>query len=303
MITLFGLSIAVVLLVHLVPGTIVNTMMGVSGGGNPVAARALSRFFGLDRPLYVQYLHWLGHAVTGNLGTSWSSGDSVAGLILSGLDVTAELSMLSILVAIAVGVPYGLASAQAPSRVRNWLDVGAVFGLGLPAFWVGSMMILVAAQVFHWSAPIIFPTFLHSPGLNLETMALPAVALGLPSAAVLSQFVADAVHELGREDYVRTARAKGLAQRTVLYRHVVRNAMTRLVTVAGSQLVQMLGGVVVIEQVFSLPGMGRLLINSLAERDYPVVQGTAVVVGVIVMGVNLIIDLLYAAMDPRVHYQ
>lgn len=301
--TLFGVSIAVMALVHLVPGTVVEQMLGTEGVSDPQAMAALRHFFGLDQPLYLQYLRWLGQLSAGDLGQSWRTNQPVLASILSHFSVSAELAFFSMLVAVLMGVPLGIyAAMRQKTATDSALRVLSLAGLSVPVFWQGSMLLLVLSLVFHWIPPVIYSSWSDQPLVNLKIMLLPALTLGTSSTAVIMRMSRSAFLEVLRQDYVRTARAKGLGERVVLYRHALRNAMIPILTVIGLQLGYVLGGVVVVEQVFTLPGLGSLVIQAIFERDYPVVQGGVLFIAVVGMLLNLTVDLAYGLLDPRVQY-
>ncbi len=301
--TLVGVSIAVFLLIRLIPGTVVDQMVGMEGSYSEESKRALQAFFGLDQPMYLQYARWLGAVLRGDLGTSWRTGLPVLGLIRSRLEVTAELTLLAMLVSLAVGVPLGILSAR---RENTALDhvvrVASLFGLSLPVFWQATMLILAFSLWFNWAPPVDFVSPLSNPLRNAQMMALPSLALGTAVAAVFMRLTRSSLLEVMRQDYVRTARAKGLSERDVVWIHALKNSLIPMITVAGVQVGYLLGGAVVTEEVFTLPGVGRLLLWAVFQRDYPVVQGTILFVSALFMLGNLVVDLVYAYVDPRIRY-
>lgn len=301
--TLFGLTVVVLLLMHLVPGTVVEQLLGSDAADDELAKAALRAFFGLDQPFHTQYLTWLGRLLHGDLGTSFRTAQPVMKVLGSKLWVSAELAMLTVAVAVAVGVPLGIYSAV---RRGSWVDgvlrVFSLMGLSTPVFWQGSMMILILSWGFRWMPPVIYTSFSQDPAVNLAIMWMPALALGTASSSAIMRMTRSAFLEILRQDYVRTARAKGLRERVVLNRHALKNALIPVVTVIGLQLGQILGGVVVVEEVFALPGMGRGILQALFERDYPVVQAGVLIIAAMLMLLNLGVDLLYAVFDPRIRY-
>jgi peptide/nickel transport system permease protein len=291
-------SIVVFLLVRAVPGNVVQQMLGQTS--DPVAAQALREFFGMDRPLYAQYLDWLTGALTGDLGTAWLSGAEVAGLVGSALVVTLELTFLTLLVATVIGVPLGLIAGMRAGRpVDSLVQSFSVLGLSTPIFWLAVMLLVGVSAVLGWSPPLSYRSPFVSLGENLTMMILPVISLAMLQAAAYAQFVRQSVVSAAGEQYVVTARAKGLPERQVLFKHILRNIMVQLITFQGLLVVQIIGGAVVIESIFGLPGLGRLLLTSITARDYPVVQGGLLVVVVIALLVNLTIDVLYRVIDPR----
>jgi peptide/nickel transport system permease protein len=292
-------SIVVFLLVRAVPGDIVAQMLG-QAGLDPAAEDSLRAFFGLDRPLHVQYLDWLGRVLAGDLGVSWNQGRPVAGIVAGAFLVTLELGLLTLLFATAIGVPLGLLAGIHEKRLP---DVGIqtfnLLGLSAPIFWVGLMLLIATSTWLQWAPPFRYQSFARSPAANLEIMLLPVLSLGLLQAAAYAQFTRQCVVSALHQDYVRTALAKGLPARRIFFKHILRNILIPLVTFMGLILIQILGGAVVIESLFALPGLGRLLVTSITNRDYPLVQGALLLVVVMAMVVNLLVDLLYHLIDPR----
>jgi peptide/nickel transport system permease protein len=301
--TLFGVSIAVFVLIRLIPGTVVEQLIGTEGAYSEETMRALRAFFGLDVPVHVQYVRWAGQVLRGDLGTSWRTGLPVIEMIASRLPVTVELTLAAMLVALAVGVPLGMLSAR---RENTTLDhvvrVGSLFSLSIPVFWQATMLILAASLWLDWAPAVDFVSLLREPRKNLAMMALPSLALGTAVAAVFMRMTRSSLLEVMRQDYIRTARSKGLAERGVVWGHALKNSLIPLITVAGVQVGYLLGGVVVTEEVFTLPGVGRLVLWAVFQRDYPVVQGTILFISALFMLSNLLVDLVYAYVDPRIHY-
>jgi peptide/nickel transport system permease protein len=298
--TLFGVSVLVFAMVRMIPGTVVEQLLGQAAMASPEVVQSFRRFFGLDRPLPLQYLAWIGGVLQGDLGVSWLSGKPVLRLFLERLPVSAELAVLAIGWSLLIGVPLGTASAVWRGGRRDGaIRVAATLGLSLPAFWQGTVLILVFSIYLGWMPSLQWVPLARSPAANLLTMALPALTLGTATAAMITRMArASMLDVLGRE-YVRTARAKGLAESQVTFRHALRNALIPVITVAGVQLGYIVGGIVVVEDVFTLPGVGRLLLDGIFQRDYPVVQSVILLLAAIFMALNLLVDLLYAALDPR----
>jgi peptide/nickel transport system permease protein len=300
---LLGVSVAVFLLVRLIPGTVVDQMVGTEGSYSEESMRALRMFFGLDAPIHVQYARWLGGVLRGDLGTSWRTGLPVVQMILGRLEVTVELTLAALLVAGAVGLPLGMLSAR---RENTGLDhlvrLVSLFSLSVPVFWQASMLILAVSLWLGWAPAVDFVSLTKDPLRNLAIIALPGLALGTAVAAVFMRMTRSSVLEVMRQDYVRTARAKGVAEPGVLWRHALKNSLIPLITVAGVQMGYLLGGAVITEEVFTLPGVGRLLLWAVFQRDYPLVQGTILFISAMFMVSNLIVDLVYAYVDPRIRY-
>jgi peptide/nickel transport system permease protein len=292
-------SIVVFAMMRSVPGDVVGQMLGQTS--DPVAAASLREFFGLDQPVWRQYLGWLARVASGDLGTSWARGQPVGAMIGAALGVTLQLSVVTLLLATAIGVPLGVVAAMYEGRTLDRLVQSfSLFGLAAPVFWIGLMMLVGLSTVSGWSPPLLYVPPTESLAENLSIMALPVLSLSVLQAAAYSQFVRQAVVAAFTEDYVRTAIAKGLPRRTVFFTHVLRNVAIPLVTFMGLILIQILGGAVIIESLFSLPGLGRLMLSAIETRDYPVLQGALLVVVVLAMAVNLVVDLFYRVIDPRV---
>ena len=301
--TLVGVSVAVFLMIRLIPGTIVEQMIGTEGTYSEQSMRALRAFFGLDQPIHVQYGRWLGRVLQGDLGTSWRTGLPVVEMIGSRLQVTLELTVGAMLVALAIGIPLGIVSARRENtRLDHAVRVLSLFSLSIPVFWQATMLILATSLWLDWAPAVDFVSPWKSLRANLAIMALPSLALGTAVAAVFMRMTRSTLLEVMRQDYIRTARAKGLRERGVVWIHALRNSLIPLITVAGVQVGYLLGGVVVTEEVFTLPGVGRLILWAVFQRDYPVVQGTILFVSLLFMLSNLLVDLIYAYVDPRIRY-
>ena len=301
--TLVGVSVAVFLMIRLIPGTIVEQMIGTEGTYSEQSMRALRAFFGLDQPIHVQYGKWLGRVLQGDLGTSWRTGLPVVEMIGSRLQVTLELTLGAMLVALAIGIPLGIVSARRENtRLDHAVRLLSLFSLSIPVFWQATMLILATSLWLDWAPAVDFVSPWKSLRANLAIMALPSLALGTAVAAVFMRMTRSTLLEVMRQDYIRTARAKGLRERGVVWIHALRNSLIPLITVAGVQVGYLLGGVVVTEEVFTLPGVGRLILWAVFQRDYPVVQGTILFVSLLFMLSNLVVDLIYAYVDPRIRY-
>lgn len=298
--TLLGVSLLVFGMVRLIPGTVVEQLLGQAAMSSPEVLASFRRFFGLDRPLYVQYLDWLAGILRGDFGVSWLSGRSVLGLFLERLPVSAELALLAVGWSLLLGVPLGTASAVWRGGVRDGaIRVGATLGLSLPAFWQGTVLILLFSVYLGWMPSLEWVSLTRNPVVNLATMALPAFTLGTATAAMIARMSRSSMLDVLGREYIRTARAKGLPESRVTFHHGLRNALIPVVTVAGVQLGYIVGGIVVVEDVFTLPGVGRLLLDAIFQRDYPVVQGVILLLAGIFMMLNLAVDILYAVLDPR----
>jgi peptide/nickel transport system permease protein len=302
-VTLAGLSVLVFLMLRLVPGTVVEQMIGADAVASPAMVAELKRFFGLDQPWWQQYGRWVAALAHGDLGTSWRTGKPVVALILERLPVTIELTSLAVGFAMLLGIPAGILSAiRRDQAIDNVTRVGTLLGLSVPVFWQGTMLILFFSIYLRWMPPVMWVGFFADPGRNLTIMALPALCLGTASAANIARTTRACMLDVLRSEYIRTAAAKGLADRLVVLKHALKNALIPIVTVAGLQIGILLGGTVVVEEVFTLPGIGRLVLWSIYQRDYPLTQSTILFVAVMFMAINLAVDVLYGYLDPRIRY-
>ncbi len=301
--TMLGLSLLVFLMLRLVPGTVVEQMIGADAIVSPAMVAELKRFFGLDQPWWVQYGRWMGNLAQGDLGTSWRTGKPVATLILERLPVTIELTTLAVAFALVLGIPAGIISARRRNHaIDNVTRVGTLLGLSIPVFWQGTMLILFFSIYLRWMPPVVWVDFFTDPRRNLTIMLLPALCLGTASAANIARTTRACMLDVLRSEYIRTAAAKGLADRIVVLKHALKNALIPVVTVAGLQVGILLGGTVVVEEVFTLPGVGRLVLWSIYQRDYPLTQSTILFIAVMFMTINLAVDVLYGYLDPRIRY-
>jgi peptide/nickel transport system permease protein len=301
---LFGVSLLVFAVMHLAPGDPAAIMLGAQATREDVAR--LHRDLGLDRPLPVQYARWLGRVLQGDLGRSIPLGREVLPAVLTRFKATLILTGGALLVAVVIGVPAGIVSA---TRQYSWLDrlsmAIAVTGVSLPVFWTGIMLIIVFALTLRWlpSAGMYAPYGGGDLADLVWHLVLPAVTLGTASAAALARMTRSSVLEIVRQDFVRSARAKGLAERAVVGRHVLKNAVNPVVTVLGVQVGTLLGGAILTETVFSWPGLGSMMVRAIQARDYPLVQGGVLLIATTFVCVNLLVDLLYAVFDPRIRYE
>jgi peptide/nickel transport system permease protein len=301
---LLGVSVLIFFLVRLLPGNIVDIFAGTEGQLGREQRAAVLREFGLDKPLLVQYLLWIGNMLQGNFGWSFRTGQPVGALIVSRLPITIELAVLAVLSVALVGIPLGVAASVSRSlRVRTLVQMVGVLGLSLPNFWIAVLLIIGASSLFGWLPALIYVTPWADPWVNLQQMFLPVLSLALGLSAVVVRMTRSSMLEVLGQDFIRVARAKGLATRAVLLRHALRNALIPIVTVLGLQTGFLLGGVVITEQIFGLPGLGWTLLNGVYQRDYPVVQGTVMVFAVTFVFINLLVDLLYTYLDPRIRYE
>jgi peptide/nickel transport system permease protein len=301
-VTLAFVSVLVFVAIRVLPGDPVLVMAGPEA--NPEVVARLRTAMGLDRPLPVQYVDWLGHALRGQLGVSLQYDVPVGRLIVSRLPVTLPLTAMAAVFMVLVAVPLGLYAATHARRPGDYLAmVVAQLGLAVPSFWAGLLLILLFSVHLGWFRSGGFEGWTGGVWTGMRALLLPAVALGLFQAAVLIRATRSALLEVLGEDYVRTARAKGVRDGLVVVKHAFRNAMIPVVTVAGLQLGQLIAGSIVLESVFALPGLGRLALGAITARDLPVVQGVTLFVASCIVAINFAVDLSYAWLDPRIRYE
>ncbi|MGJ4943083.1 ABC transporter permease [Bradyrhizobium sp. HKCCYLS1011] len=297
--TLVGASLVIFLVLDALPGNAAQMLMGADA--SPEAVQALAVKLGLDQPLVVRYVHWLGGMAVGDLGNSYAYGTPVAGLIAERLVLTIPLAIMAMAITTALALAAGVYSAAHHNRLG---DVGVMsltqIGIALPSFWFAILLILLFAVKLQWLSAGGFAGWDDGLWPGIKSLLLPAIALAVVQAAILARVTRSAVLEVSREDFVRTARAKGLTRREVLWRHVLRNAMIPVMTVMGLQFANLLAGTIVIENVFYLPGLGRLIFQSIANRDLIVVRNCVMLLAAMVIVVNFVVDVLYAAIDPRI---
>jgi peptide/nickel transport system permease protein len=293
------LSVGVFLMLHLTPGDPVQIMLGQDA--DPQSIAALRSELGLDQPLPVQYARWLGNVVRGDLGRSIRTHQPVMEAIVTRLPVTIELSLVSLIISLAIGLPAGVLAASRRNTSVDLASTGlALAGVSLPSFFLGILLILVFALWLRWVPPSGYTPFVQDPAMNIKQMFMPAVALGAALAGIVARLMRSSLLEVLDTDYMRTARAKGLSQQAVLLEHGLKNALLPVVTVVGLQVGALLGGAILIETIFALPGIGRLAVDSIFARDFPIVQGVVLFLALVRVLSNLIADLLYGQLDPRI---
>ena len=297
--TIFLVSVIVFALQQLMPGDPAVLLAGESAGNPHVVAQIRDQLL-LNRPLWVQYLHWIDGVLHGNLGYSWRLSEPVSELIAQKLPVTVQLSVMAFLFAVVIGVPAGVVSAVKQGTAWDWAaNAIGLSGLSIPNFWLGIVLILVVSVDLGWLPPSGYVSLARDPWRSIETTIMPAFVLGNAIAAILMRHTRSAMLQALAQDYVRTARAKGLSETRVVLRHALRNALIPVVTLGGLQLGLLLSGAVLTEQVFDIPGLGKLVVDSVFNRDYPVIQGVVLVTALLYVLINLVTDVLYAVINPR----
>jgi peptide/nickel transport system permease protein len=300
-VVLLGISVVVFSLVHLVPGDVVSILLGPNT--SPQAREALREKFGLNDPLPVQYLRWLGAVLHGDLGTSLRTGQPVLTSILDRCTITLELSALAMGLALLIGIPAGvLGAVKQYSKTDYAVTVFALAGLAIPNFLLATLLILVLSLQMRLLPPSGYVPLREDPGQHFKLMIMATLALGLGSASYVTRMTRSSVLETLRQEYIRTAFAKGLPAARIVVRHALKNGLIPIVTVIGIELGYLLGGAVIVEAIFAVPGVGRLALDGINMRDYPVVQGTVLVITTMFVLINLAVDLLYAYLDPRIRY-
>jgi peptide/nickel transport system permease protein len=298
---LWGISVLVFSMVRLIPGDVVTAIMAESGTADPEEAARLRHELGLDQPAAEQYVRWLGDVVRGDLGNSLWSGQSIAAQFSDTLPVTIQLALMAMILALLIAVPVGVLSAI---RQDTALDYGArvfaIFGVSIPDFLLGSLLLTWLVTTFGWAPRIVYVPPWEDPVGNLTQFLLPAAVLGYRFSATSMRMMRSALLEVLRDDYIRTAWAKGLRERVVVMRHALKNAFIPVITIIGMQTGYLLAGSVVVETVFNLPGMGQLLVQGIHVRDYTQVQASVLFIGAVMVLMNLLVDISYAWFDPRV---
>ena len=301
--TLVGVSVIAFLLMHLIPGDLVTILLGITASQNEQTRQALIHALHLDRPLVVQYVLWVGDVLRGNLGHSLVTGLSVGDELRRSYPVTLQLALMAMGIALTVGIPLGvLAATRAGRALDGATRVFSLLFISAPAFFIGTVIIIAGARYAPWLPTIGHVPFSESPIRSLIAMLPASASLGLAISAIVARFTRSSMLEVLGQDYVRTARAKGVGDGRVVYKHALRNALIPVVAMAGAQFLYLIGGAVIIEEVFALPGLGRLVVNAIYGRDYTTIQGAVLVLTSAAVVVNLGLDLLYRAIDRRIVY-
>ncbi len=301
--TLLGMSMVIFALLRLAPGDIVDILFAAAGYVNPSEKQAILEELGMNRPYWVQYVDWLKQILTGDLGKSYRYDLPAWQIIKPLLPVTLELAALSIVFAVVLGVPTGVISAVRQDSTLDYvLRVFSLAGLSMPSFWLGMVIILGMVTWLGWIPPLTYVKPTENLKLHAIQFLLPALAVGYRSSALIMRITRSSLLEVLREDYIRTAWAKGQGSRVVIWRHALKNAILPVVTVIGIEFAFLIGGLVVTETVFNLPGVARFLVQAILWRDYPVVQNLVMFIAIVVILSNLLVDMLYGVLDPRVRY-
>ncbi len=302
--TLFFASLIVFVSMRLIPGDVIDLMLAQNDIATSQDRARVEAALGLDTPMLTQYFAWVGNALQGDLGRSLWQNTPVWDQLKETLPITFELGLLALLVALSVALPIGVYSAMRQDTTGDYLTRSfSLIMLAVPSFWLGTLVMVFPSVWWRWAPELEYTPFFEDPLLNLKHMLVPAILLGLSLSAVTMRMTRTMMLEVMRQDYIRTARAKGLGERLVVARHALRNGLIPVVTLIGLQAPLLIGGAVILEQIFVVPGMGMLLLEAVFQRDYPVVSGVFLVVGVGVLLINLLVDLSYGFLDPKVRHQ
>lgn len=302
--TIFGVTLMVFIIIHLIPGDAVTLMMAESANVDKEQVEVLKKNLGLDKPLYIQYLVWLRNLARGDLGHSLWTKQPVIKEIGQKLPVTFELTLFSMIFSLLFAIPVGIISAVKQDTASDYVSrLFSIGGLSVPNFWLATLFIVLPSIWFLWTPPVKYYPFFENPRLNLIQMIFPTISMGLALSATVMRMMRSALLEVFRQDYIRTARAKGLRETLVVGRHALKNSLNPVISIIGVQFGTLLGGTIIIEQVFSLPGIGSLMLDSIFQRDYPLLQGLVLFLALVYVMVNFITDLMYAWLDPRIHYR
>ena len=300
---LFFASLIVFVIVRLVPGNVIDMMLAQNDvGADKLSRDQLVSTLGLDRPMWLQYFHWIGGILfQGDFGRSLWQNTPVRELLAARLPVTFQLGFMAMIIALCIALPIGIYSAIRQDTAGDYLTRSfSILMLAVPSFWMGTMVMVFPSIWWGWSPQVRFVAFSEDPLQNLSQMILPAIILGTALSAITMRLTRTMMLEVLRQDYIRTAWAKGLSERLVVVRHALRNALIPVVTLIGLQAPILIGGAVIVEQIFVIPGMGLLLLDAISQRDYPIITGVSLVIGLSVMLINLAVDLSYGLLDPRV---
>ncbi len=301
--TLIFTSVIVFASIRMIPGDVIDLMLAQNDISTGNERALIEASLGLDKPIYVQYFVWAGNLLQGDLGRSLWQNTPVTEQLAATLPITFELGFLALIVALSVAIPIGIYSAMRQDTAGDYVARSfSLLMLAVPSFWLGTLVMVFPSVWWRWSPPLQYTPFLEDPFGNLAHMMVPAILLGLSLSAVTMRMTRTMMLEVLRQDYIRTARAKGLAERVVVLRHALRNCLIPVVTLIGLQAPLLIGGAVILEQIFVVPGMGLLLLEAVFQRDYPVVTGVFLVVGVVILAINLLVDLTYGFLDPKVRH-
>lgn len=299
---LFGISVFIFLIMKMIPGDVVSTILGTEATDE--ARSQLEKQFGLNLPIYQQYLQWMGGVLTGDFGVSLRTGKPILGDILSRFGLTLELTLLSAFISWIIAIPLGIVAALKRNTSTDFgVRIISLLGVSVPNFALATLLLLVLSLAFSYYPPAGYVSLFEDPMKNLQMMILPAFVLGTAMAGAVMRMTRSSILEVLRQDFIRTIRAKGASERIVIFNHALKNAMIPILTIIGMQIGTLLGGTVIIEQIFSLPGLGQMVLTAINQRDYPVVQGAVLFIATVFVLINLFVDILYSYLDPRITYK
>lgn len=302
--TLFFASLIVFVSMRLIPGDVIDLMLAQNDIVTGQDRAKIEAALGLDQPVYIQYFRWIGDALTGDLGSSLWQNVPVTDQLLVSLPITFELGLLALIVALSVSIPIGVYSAMRQDTAGDYVARSfSLLMLAIPSFWLGTLVMVFPSVWWRWAPELEYIPFFDDPITNLKHMIIPAILLGLSMSAVTMRMTRTMMLEVMRQDYIRTARAKGVGEKLLVMRHALRNGLIPVITLIGLQAPLLIGGAVILEQIFVVPGMGLLLLEAVFQRDYPVISGVFLVVGVGVLVINLLVDLSYGWLDPKVRHE
>lgn len=298
---LLGISILIFAVMKMIPGDVISGILGIEA--TPELRAQLAVKYGLDRPYVVQYMDWITGVLRGDFGESIRTSAPILPEIMNRLKVTAQLTIMAAIISWIIAIPLGiLAAVKRNTWVDRFVRVFALLGVSVPGFALSILLVLVLSLCFNYFSPLGYVSFFEDPAQNLQIMILPALILGVTISGSVMRMTRSSVLEVLRQDFIKTVRAKGASERVAIFKHALRNALIPIITLIGMQIGSLLGGAVIVEQIFSLPGLGQLTLTAINQRDYPVVQGCVLVIAFIYVMVNLITDILYAYIDPRISY-
>jgi peptide/nickel transport system permease protein len=299
--TLVAVSIVIFLMVRLLPGNVIDILFGGDALATPEQRQAAAEQLGLDGSYPRQYWEWVSGMFQGDFGTSLLSQQPISEIFLAALPITIELIILGLLIATVIGIPLGVISAVRRNSVSDYASrVGGLIGVSIPNFWLATLLLILFSRVFNWVPPLQYVSFFDDPWMNIQEFFMPAIAISVFTLAIVMRMVRSTMLEVLNLDYVRTARAKGVPRRRVLRRHALRNALIPVVTVVGFEVGVLIGAAAVVEIIFGLPGVGYILLNAIFQRDYPVIQNATLLIAAVFVAVNMVVDLIYGWLDPRI---
>lgn len=299
---LIGISLCIFLIMQLIPGDVISGLLGIEE--NPELRAQLEKKFGLDQPLYKQYWDWISKVLKGDFGRSFRTDKEIFPEIMSRFKITAQLTFMAAFISCLIGIPLGILSAlKRNSFIDGIIRVIALLGVSVPGFASATLLILFLSLVFQYYSPVGYVNFFENPSINMQIMILPSIILGTSMSGSVMRMTRSSVLEVLKQDFIKTIRAKGAAEKVVIFKHALRNGLIPIITLVGMQIGSLLGGAVVAEQIFSIPGLGLMTLTAINQRDYPVVQGCVLFIAFIYVMVNLIVDILYTYVDPRITYK